>query len=616
MDRKSFFILALAMLFIMSWSSLMQKWYPQKPVAADGTNAPTATNVVTTNLAGTNVDVTFPAVATTNAASAAPANPTAAAPVAPTVVPAEEQTLELETELAHYVFTSLGGGIKRAEMKKYPADVTGNQPKLEGKLITLNAATPVPIGSIEVGDQLGENTPYALSKTNGAVVAEKVFPNGFRIIKTFRPATNYLLDVTVRFENVSTNLGTGFQVPEYYFVAGTGTPLNAEDNGMYVFLNWYNGAGDERIGDSWFLNKTLGCFPGTPRELYKADQETGAAEGVHWAAVMNQFFTIAAIPAEPAPRLVSRKVKLDLVETFQPKPGQKIAYPHGLQCGFGYPAANVMPGPDGAVEHKYRFYIGPKEYQRFEKLSVQMKNELDLVMDFGGFFGFFARALLRSMNGLHGWGLSYAWSIIVITIIIKLLFWPLTNASTKSMKRMSQLQPQMKELQEKYKDNPQKMNQKLMEFMKENKVNPMGGCLPMLLQLPVFFGFFTMLRGAVELRGESFLWVKDLTMSDTVLEIAGFPINPLPIIMGATMFWQATLQPPSPGMDPAQQKVMKYMPMIFVVFLYNFSSALTLYWTVQNILTILQTKITKTAEAGKEAKGAAPAAKVKKTRKG
>jgi YidC/Oxa1 family membrane protein insertase len=614
MDRKSFVVLAVAMLFIMSWSSLMQKWYPRQEPVAGGTNGPVSTNLVVTNASATNGTPTFP---TTNAVAGANPVVITPGPVASVAPLIEEQIIELDNELARYVFTSHGGGIKRAELKKYPVDVTGKVEKERGRLISLNSATPVPIGTIEVGDQLGEKTAYTLSESNGTVVAEKVFPNGFRIVKTFRPTTNYLVDVTVRFENVSTNQGTGFEVPEYYFVTGTGTPMNAEDNGMYVFLNWFNGSDDERIGDAWFLNKTLGCIPGTPRGLYRADKDSGAVNGIHWAAVMNQFFTIAAIPKEPAPRMVTRKVGLDLTDTFLPKPGQKIAYPHGLQCGFGYPKTQVKPGSEGAVEHRYTLYIGPKEYKRFEKLGIQMKNELDLVMDFDGFFGFFARALLRSMNGLHDWGLSYAWAIICITVIIKMLFWPLTNASTKSMKRMSQLQPQMKELQEKYKDNPQKMNQKLMEFMKENKVNPMGGCLPMLLQLPVFFGFFTMLRGAVELRGETFLWVKDLTMSDTVFEVGGFPINPLPILMGVTMLWQSTLQPPSPGMDPAQQKVMKYMPMIFVVFLYNFSSALTLYWTVQNLLTILQTKVTKAAGDGKVvAKTVTAVAKTKKPRKG
>jgi YidC/Oxa1 family membrane protein insertase len=131
--------------------------------------------------------------------------------------------------------------------------------------------------------------------------------------------------------------------------------------------------------------------------------------------------------------------------------------------------------------------------------------------------------------------------------------------------------------------------------------------LPMLLQIPVFFGFYRMIQSAIELRGESFLWVSDLSKSDTLYMIpglgfvpfigipgVGLPVNPLPLIMGATMLWQARLTPPSPGMDPTQAKIMRYMPLIFMVFLYNFSAGLTLYWTIQNLLTIAQTKLTRT----------------------
>lgn len=204
------------------------------------------------------------------------------------------------------------------------------------------------------------------------------------------------------------------------------------------------------------------------------------------------------------------------------------------------------------------------------------------------------------MNGLHALGLGYGLAIIAITVIIKLVFWPLTAASTRSMKRMQELQPQMKAIQVKYKDDPVKMNKKTMEFMKENKVSPLGGCLPMALQIPVFFGFFQMIQSAIELRGARFLWATDLSQSDTVFMLPGldFPVNPLPIIMGASMFWQAQLTPPSPGMDPMQQKLMKYMPMMFLVFLYQQPAGLTLYWTVQNFLTIVQMKLTKTKPAG------------------
>jgi YidC/Oxa1 family membrane protein insertase len=251
------------------------------------------------------------------------------------------------------------------------------------------------------------------------------------------------------------------------------------------------------------------------------------------------------------------------------------------------------------VERRFDVFAGPKEYKTLARLASKFQNNVDVVMGFSGFFGFFAKLLLLSMNGLYALGLSYGLCIILITIIIKLVFWPLTNASTKSMKRMGALQPQMKAIQEKYKDDPKKMNQKVMEFMKENKVNPAAGCLPILIQLPFFFGFFTMLRSAIELRGAQFLWACDLSQTDTVWVIPffNFPLNPLPLIMGATQLWQMRLTPPSPGMDPVQQKIMQYMPLMFLFILYNFSSGLTLYWTVQNLLTIAQMKLTKASSA-------------------
>jgi YidC/Oxa1 family membrane protein insertase len=147
-----------------------------------------------------------------------------------------------------------------------------------------------------------------------------------------------------------------------------------------------------------------------------------------------------------------------------------------------------------------------------------------------------------------------------------------------------------------------------MEFMRENKVSPLGGCLPMLLQIPVFFGFFRMIRSAIELRGAGFLWVQDLSQPDTLFIIPGlhFPFNLLPLIMGASMLVQARLTPVAPTADAMQQKMMRYMPLMFLVFLYNFSAGLTLYWTVQNLLTILQTKLTKMKDPVQTAAAPAP----------
>jgi len=172
----------------------------------------------------------------------------------------------------------------------------------------------------------------------------------------------------------------------------------------------------------------------------------------------------------------------------------------------------------------------------------------------------------------------------------------LTAAGTRSMKRMQALAPEVKALKEKYKDDPQKFTQKQMELWKKIKVSPLGGCLPMLVQMTVFFGFLAMIRCAIELRGAHFLWVADLTKPDTLFMIPGlnFPFNLLPLLMGGAMLWQSHLTPPSPGMDASQQKLMRYMPLMMLLFLYNYSSGMALYMTVSTLLGILQMQLTKT----------------------
>ena len=163
------------------------------------------------------------------------------------------------------------------------------------------------------------------------------------------------------------------------------------------------------------------------------------------------------------------------------------------------------------------------------------------------------------------------------------------------MKRMQALSPELNALKEKYKDDVQKLTQKQWELYKKNKVSPLSGCLPMMVQMPVFIGFFTMIRSAIELRGAHFLWVTDLSKPDTLWLIPGinFPFNLLPLLMVAVMVWQAHLQPPSPGMDPGQQKMMRFMPVIMLLFLYSYSSGMALYMTVSTLAGVVQTKLTK-----------------------
>jgi YidC/Oxa1 family membrane protein insertase len=338
----------------------------------------------------------------------------------------------------------------------------------------------------------------------------------------------------------------------------------------------------------------------------------------------SQYFALVAIPSRPAPGIVIREVKLPPADTNEMatvrqtsrRGNQLITNTYeGCQAAFVYPATRLEPKQ--ALEQSFIFYAGPKEYNSLASIGGFLGNNLDQVMGFTGFlgiFGFVTKFLLLSMNGLHGFGLSYGLCIIGITVIIKLVFWPLTAASTRSQKRQQAIAPQLKAIAEKYKEDPLKKHQKTTELMKEHKINPLGSCLPVLITIPVFIGFYYMLRNAIELRGVSFLWAPDLTLPDTVCVIGGFPLNPLPLLMGASQLWQSHLTPPSPGIDPGQQKIMRWMPLLFVGIFYQMSSGLNLYYTVSNLLTIAQTKITKMGPdpAGGPARNLAPAPQKKK----
>jgi len=360
------------------------------------------------------------------------------------------------------------------------------------------------------------------------------------------------MDVTVRIEN---HTPAPVNLPVQEWVVGAATPMNAQDNGQLVGVLWYNGSKTEDLGGS-----SGGCRRGAPPAEYRS-----GASNVVWVAAHNQFFALAVMLQKPALTVVARRVEL-------PRPtgddarmvAANAPAPQGYEATLVYPALTLTPNQ--SVTNVVHIYAGPKEYQTLAKIAARLDNNLDLVMNFN-WAGFVTKFLLLGMNWIHrAVGFSYGWAIVAITVFIKLVFWPLTQASTRSMKRMQAFQPQMAAIKEKYKDDPVKAQRKTMEFMKEHKVSPLGGCLPMLLQIPVFFGFFSMIQSAIELRGEHWLWVSDLSQPDTIFVIpgldfipffgisgVGLPFNLLPLIMGATMLWQARLTPASPGMDPSQQ---------------------------------------------------------------
>jgi YidC/Oxa1 family membrane protein insertase len=373
------------------------------------------------------------------------------------------------------------------------------------------------------------------------------------------------------------------------WVIGTATPMGPDDTSysMNEGAMWFNGTAvqDQSVGR--FSGSGFGCSHGAPRSEYLA-----GSNNVVWAAVHNQFFALLAMPKESVAQIVARPVSLPPFPNVEQATNAPL--PQGIQTALVYPTATLAAHQ--AIERQIVFFAGPKEYRLLARIGEQFQNQADQVMQFGKYLGFFAKALLLAMNWVHDVSrLGYGGTIVLITLLLRGIFWPLMAASTRSMKRMQALAPEVKALKEKYKDDPQKFTQKQMELWKKHKVNPMGGCLPMLIQMPVFIGFYTMLRSAIELRGAHFLWAADLSKPDTLFMIPGvnFPFNLLPLLMGGAMLWQSHLTPPSPGMDPTQQKLMRYLPAIFILFLYNYSSGLALYMTVSTLLGVLQTKLTK-----------------------
>jgi YidC/Oxa1 family membrane protein insertase len=523
---------------------------------------------------------------------------TAAAIPSSTNVP--EHLLTITNDLVRYTFTSRGGGIKSVGLLDFPETISPRWKKGTGAnaVATLNDESALPIMTILGGPSLVGDGDFTLTRTSHGVEAEKSLPNGLVLTKDFELTSNYIVTVTVTFKNDS---GKPLSLPEQEWVAGTATPMDVDDLTFmsYGGAMWYDGANLKTISGTYFSTNTsiLGVIPRTPKTEYREGNGN-----VVWAAAYNQFFALVAMPQtnQPASQFVANPVTLTVTNS------QSGAALIGVQTALVYPAEILVA--DQVVMRQVNVFAGPKEFRTFERVGDQFQNHADLVMNFGtgfsAFFGigsFFAKLLLWVLTAVHELlpGLGYGWIIVLLTISLRVCFWPATAHSMRSMKKMQALAPQVKELKEKYKDDPQKFTQKQMELWRENKVSPMSGCMPMLIQMPVFLGFFTMIRSAIELRGAHFLWITDLTKPDTVFFIPGLgiPFNPLPLIMVGVLVWQAHLQPPSPGMDPSQQKMMRYMPLIFLLILYNYSAGMALYMTVSTLMGILQTRLTKSIQA-------------------
>ncbi len=307
-----------------------------------------------------------------------------------------------------------------------------------------------------------------------------------------------------------------------------------------------------RLGPIYFKNDSVEFV-----DPKKMESSKFAGTDISWAGYESKYFIAAMIPKQPSVTALNLS-----------KDAQNL-----ITVALDGPK-NLAP-PGQSTSFFYDLYLGPKDYDILKKVSVGLENSID----FGSWMKWMALPLLLVLKFLYKFINNYGVAIIILTILIKIIFWPLGTKSYKSMKEMQKLQPLMNELKEKYKNDKAKLNQEVMQLYKRHKVNPMGGCLPMLIQIPVFFGLYKALLYSIELRHAPFmLWIQDLSAKD--------PYYVTPIIMGATMLWQQKISPQMG--DPMQAKMMLLMPVIFTFFFLNFPSGLVIYWLFNNIISIGQ----------------------------
>jgi YidC/Oxa1 family membrane protein insertase len=553
MDRTAWIAVVLCTIGLVGWYVYVAKQTQSQPHRLAPTAAPTAT-------AASNSTPAPPALVSPSAAPPLASSPATSSPSASFAAKTETlRNADVELRLSNR-----GGGIAEAALSNYLAE--------ENRPVALNSGNHVPIGAITQNPDTPELEEYNIVRSGDAVQLERVTPEQLTIRKKFffPPSTDKKNNFVAEMDLELTNSGNKpFANSGYYVSVGSAAPIHRSDYPTYTRLVWCVNGTAKGVDVGWFgaSNGLFGIFGQRPeRPLYNEN-----VKGAEWVATSDQFFTTLIAPLTAKADAVSaRRFEVDAARKQ-----------FGIEGAMHMPVIDLPPGQTYSA--RFQIYTGPKLYHKLATLS---HNEAE-VMEFG-FFKIISQALLNALNTLHSFLGNYAAAIFALTVIVKAILWPIQNKANRSMRQMSALSPRMQELREKYKDDPTKMNQEVMKLYKDYGINPVGGCLPMVIQIPIFFGLFTMLRQAVELRNASFFWIHDLSQPDTVAHVPGlgWPINILPLLMAGTSFWMTYLTPKSG--DPTQQRMMMFTPIIFVVFCYNFAAALALYYTTQNLLTILQ----------------------------
>jgi len=457
---------------------------------------------------------------------------------------ANAHDITVDTDLYTAVFSTQGAGLKKLTLKKYH-----ETPDKNGKnIVMVDESNPGRYGLLSDSREFGiapaavfassaENLKLT-SGSKGSIEFTTTTPQGLQFKKTYSfTGDAYRIALT---EEVM-NTGAAKVDGTLHLLQNDRVIAFKKGEGRYEVY------GPSVLADDKVNNDKLDNIQKAPVQYDK---------GVLWASFADKYFVDA---------ILGEKGSIASVRLSHPGTDS-------LMTDISSPAISVAPGQSASVA--YSLYIGPKD---LDILKAQ-GSRLEEVINYG-WFAPVSKPLIFALKFLYKYTGNYGLAIIIITVILKMLFFPLTHKSYKSMKEMQKLQPKMAELKEKFKNDRDAMNKAVMELYKTHKVNPMGGCLPMVVQIPVFFGLYRALMYSIELRHAPFmLWITDLSAKD--------PYMVTPIVMGVTMFIQQKMTPSN--MDPVQAKMMLALPVVFTFMFLNFPSGLVVYWLVNNVLTIAQ----------------------------
>jgi len=588
MKKQDIIIIAVLFALLMAWPFFYKRWI--EPMVAP----PVAVRMPTNAAAGSKADIAPLPKASEQAPikeivkKAVPEpEPVAAIEEKRTVSDVPEQMVTITNSGTAIVLSSRGGGIVSAEFYNYRASVAKNSGPLVLSFSNMSALAYSGLGGLSAADAFS-----VISSGGTSLVMEASGAHGLKLIRTIE-----LNDVNqIMVNDLFTNTGSqACSLPKHAVQLGL-MQLPAADyrmSGMdYLGIDVLAASGGE--GVIHWAGKLAKLFkkardeedsPFLPKSIVKQEDIP-----VDWVAVKNKFFTQILVPEGGAAgyRLMAERVTVageDQNHALAPKSADVR----------GVAAAAVMPEKTLNAGESYcqafKLYLGPKKFSILRTLGLHQED----VMEFG-MWSPVCKFLLVVLNLTYDYIPNYGVAIIVLTILIRIIFWPLTHKSTESMKRMQELQPLMTALKAKHKDNPRKMQEETMALYRKHKINPVSGCLPMLIQIPVFIALFIVLRSAIELRFAPFLWISDLSAPERLFaEILPIPLNILPIFMAATQAWQQTLMP---APDPNQQKMMLFfMPVMMLVMFYMMPSALVLYWSANQVIVIVQQLIQKNKKA-------------------